>query len=77
MPVTRAAKYLNGTDHGKTVSMYCKDTHRSITVEILAVEQWPGETIIWLPTDLNQEPYHLDPEQNVLITGQYVPAGER
>ncbi len=77
MSVSRAAKYLNGTDHGKTIAMYCKDTRRSITTEILAVEQWPDETIVWLPTDLNQEPYHLDPEQLVHITGQYVPAGER
>lgn len=75
MPLKRAAKYLSGVDRGKTISMYCKDTLRSITIDILAVEHWPGETIVWVPADLNQEPYHLDPEQNVLITGTPTPAG--
>lgn len=73
MPIKREARYLNHTDIGKTISMYDRDTKRTCTEEILAIEQWPDMTRIWLPTDLNQEPYHLNPTQHVLITGKSTP----
>lgn len=77
MPVRIEARRLSGIDTGKTVSMYCRDTRRSCTIEILAIEQWPDETIIHLPTDINQDPYHLDPTQTVLIEGQPTPPERR
>lgn len=73
MPIRVEARRLAGIDIGKTISMYDHDTKRSCTCEILAIEQWPDMTRIWLPTDLNQEPYQLNPTQQVLITGKNAP----
>jgi len=70
MPIKVEARRLSGIDQGKTISMFCRETRRSITTEILAIEQWPDLTRIWVPTDLDQDPYDLDPTQLVLITGQ-------
>ena len=63
------ARTLTYKDHGRTVSLYCKNTRRSITTEILAIELWPDEVIVWVPTDLDQKPYHLNPNQQILISG--------
>ena len=70
MPIKREARYLSGNDIGKTINLYCRDTRRTGTIEILAIEAWPDEIIIWGAVDEDKQPFHLDRNQQVLISGQ-------
>lgn len=65
------AQHLTNRHLGQTATLYCKQTRRSITTEILAIEHWPDEVIIWIPTDHNQDPYHLHPAQTIILTGNH------
>lgn len=75
MPISIEARRLSGTDIGKTIAMYCRETRRSITTDILAIEHWPDTVRVWVPTDLDQDPYDLDHHQTVLISGRESPHG--